>query len=315
MRARSLIQLFAVLTLALFAGLILRGLFVASTAKPPPQMAAVAVAPHPLSAGLLLSADDLAWRDIPVSSVTDTMIRKDSATAAKLPGAVIRTAVDEGTALSPRDVVLPDAQGFLAAVLAPGKRAVSVAVDEVTGNAGLTLPGDHVDLLLTQKIDRAGDPGQALQPVASETVLSDLRVIAVGSTLRATEGAEGASSGTQQHAARTVTLEVSPEDAERIAVATRLGQLSLMLRSLATPRVATAGPAALDDPTGQPVWGEDVSQAVRMIRDRQSPATRAPPKPQGPPSVRVFRGSNREAEAVSAALTAPAAPQVTAGPH
>ena len=76
------------------------------------------------------------------------------------------------------DVLRPTDGGFLAAVLAPNHRAVSVAVDAVSGTAGLIWPGDRVDLILTQTNDEAGVP--LGRRTFGETVLRDLRVIAGG---------------------------------------------------------------------------------------------------------------------------------------
>ncbi|MFD2234517.1 Flp pilus assembly protein CpaB [Phaeospirillum tilakii] len=303
MTLRGLFRIVLILAVALCSGLLFRGLFIASTAAPPPPkpvaVGAVATAARPLPKGLLLREDDFGWREIPQDQVTPTMIAKGSPNARRLPGAVVRQPIEDGADLTPRDIVFPDAPGFLAAALAPGMRAVSVAIDDVTGNAGLILPGDRVDLLLTQRLENTGP--QAAAKVASEIVLSDLRVIAVGSQMKAPE-----SDGAQPRPARTVTLEVTPDQAERVSVATRLGQLSLALRSLASPRLdpapgaagaapapAMPAPLAVESEPAQPTWGEDVSMAIRMQAERRpapAPAHAAAPARRG---VQVYRGSSR----------------------
>jgi len=303
---RGLIRISLIVLLALVAGLVFRGLFIASSQEAPtPKVIAkvgVATAGQAMPKGLLLKEDDLVWQDMPEDQVKSAMIVKGSAVAARLVGAVIRRPVAEGALLAERDVVFPDAPGFLAAALAPGMRAVSVAIDDVTGNAGLILPGDRVDLLLTQKLEDSFD-GRSDRQVASETALSDLRVIAVGSSMKVPDN-DGASPSLRS--AHTVTLEVSPEDAEKVAVATRLGQLSLALRSLASPRRSdTAAPSPEGGEPGgiesqpeeratlKPTWGEDVSVAVRMRDGNRKPtaATAAPPSVR---PVQVFRGSQRD---------------------
>ena len=304
MTLRGLFRIVLILAVALCSGLLFRSLFIASTAAPPPPkpvvVSAVATAARPLPKGLLLREDDLGWREIPQDEVAPTMIVKGSPNARRLPGAVVRQPIEDGADVTPRDIVFPDAPGFLAAALAPGMRAVSVAIDDVTGNAGLILPGDRVDLLLTQRLESTG-PQAAGAKVASEIVLSDLRVIAVGSQMKAPE-----SDGAQPRPARTVTLEVTPDQAEKVSVATRLGQLSLALRSLASPRldptpgVAGGGPAqptlaplAAESEPAQPTWGEDVSMAIRMQAERHpapAPAAAAAPARRG---VQVYRGSSR----------------------
>lgn len=293
MNMRVILRIVAILALAVVASLLLRGLFAAPAQAPKPPMAAIAVAPAPLPVGTLLKADDLNWREVPAAEVQKGQIAKDSPAAAKLGGAVVRRAIDDGAVIHDRDVVYADAPGFLAAALRPGLRAVSVAIDDVTGNAGLTLPGDRVDLILTHHIT---NPDNAAGPpkVASETVLADVRVIAVGHVLRVPDSDAPNAPAPSTTGARTVTLEVSPRDAETVAVVSRLGQLSLALRSLAVTRgddEAAAEPKA-------PVWGKDISQVVRMSSEpeRRDPhrASSAPAGPAAAPQVQVFRGSSNK---------------------
>jgi pilus assembly protein CpaB len=98
-------------------------------------------------------------------------------------------------------------------------------VDAITGSAGLIWPGDHVDVLLTIELSDTNRP--VGQRVAAETVLADVRVIAIDQQL-----VQGAAPGTTDvKAAATVTLEVTARQSERISVATRLGRLSLVVRA------------------------------------------------------------------------------------
>jgi pilus assembly protein CpaB len=91
--------------------------------------------------------------------------------------------------------------------------------------------------------------------VFAETVLSDVRVIAIDQQL-----VQGATPGSAEaQPARTVTLEVTPAEAERIAVATRLGRLSLAVR----PAESVSAPASKDFPRQTATWASDVSPALR----------------------------------------------------
>jgi pilus assembly protein CpaB len=124
-------------------------------------------------------------------------------------------------------VVKPDDRGFMAAVLTPGSRAISVAVNPTSGISGFVLPGDRVDLVLTHAIksDSGGSGGDKPERHASETILSDLRVLAIGQKIQEAKNGETITAG-------TATLEVTPKQVEVIAVAIELGKLSLSLRSL-----------------------------------------------------------------------------------
>lgn len=285
MNVRLVLRVVLLLALALVVALVLRGIFAGAAPPPPPPKTALAAASARLAEGTLIKADDLIWREVPESEVKKGEVTR--ADAQRLNGAVVRRAVDEGTVITQRDVVFPDSPGFLAAALQPGMRAVSVAIDDVSGNAGLTLPGDRVDLILTHNLGTSGDMRSGPPRVASETVLAAVRVIAVGQTLRAPD-ADGAAAKAGGGTARTVTLEVTPRDAESVTVASRLGQLSLALCSLAQPR--TAQDAEPAEPSA-PVWGKDISQVVRMTADEAPAETpMADPGPVRQP-VQVFRGS------------------------
>lgn len=222
---------------------------------------------HDLRAGSLIQPADfiaLAKSGIhpPPGTVPDTPANRAAYT-----GAMVRYPIRAGAPLVSGAVIRPGDHGFLAAVLQPGMRAVSVGVDAVTGTAGLIWPGDHVDLLLTQQLSGPNLP--LSRSVAAETVLSDVRVIAIDQ--RMVQGAGVA--GKAEAPARTVTLEVTPEQAERVAVAARLGPLSLILR----PSDAAAHPA----PLPLPVYSGQVSPALAALTGPLSS------------SITVFQGPTR----------------------
>jgi pilus assembly protein CpaB len=135
-------------------------------------------------------------------------------------GSVARRAIQKGEPIVKNVLVKSSEGGFMSAVLEQGKRAVSIAVDSTTGNAGFIFPGDKVDLILTLAT------GSRQSPVrASQTFVEDVRVLAVDQMLDNPEN--------KAVLAKTVTLEVTPKQAEKINVAKDLGKISLSLRSLA----------------------------------------------------------------------------------
>ena len=219
-----------------------------AAAPPPPVRHAILAAGGPLRAGTLLKADDLVAQDVmelPAGAQEDA-----AAVRAGLVGAMLRRSLSRGDAVLSPDVMRPGDHGFLAAVLGPDMRAATVAVDNVSGSAGLIWPGDRVDLILTQALEDASLPPS--RRVAGETVLADVRVIAIDQLL-----ARGVAPANDVGAGRTVTLEVTAAQAEQIAVATRLGRLSLAVRAAGG---ADATPEGM--PAVRTTWGGDVSPAL-----------------------------------------------------
>jgi pilus assembly protein CpaB len=214
---------------------------------------AVLVAAQDLPVGTFVDPDKVRWQDWPDVATPDAYLIRGKNEAADLAGAVLRRPIAAGDPLTMGSLVKPGDRGFLAAVLEPGMRAVSVPVDDASSNAGLIFPGDRVDLILTQTLDMAGDgPGSRR---VSETVLRDVRVIAMGRRLTGENGDEGAKAAQ----VRTATLETTPDDAEKVALTTDLGRLSLSLRSLAVQTGAAERPAT----AARFTWDSDVSPALR----------------------------------------------------
>lgn len=239
----------------------------------PPALTRVLVAGAPMPAGTLLKEADLRERGLPSADLPPGAMPATEDSRAELRGAMLRRFVSTGEVITPEDVLRPRERGFLAAVLRPGMRAVAVGVDARTGAAGLIFPGDLVDVILTQVFGNNDAP--AGRRVVAETVLTHVRVIAVDQqmTQGAPVSATSAGAPTSQ-VARTVTLELAPEQSERIAVAERLGRLTLALRSIDAPGVAEA-------PRPTTVFGADVSPALSRTET-----------PTAVPRMRVIQGNN-----------------------
>ncbi len=303
----STVKLALLVVLAVVSALVLRSLFIAASHQPSTAGAPlrVRVAAADLPAGLLLRSSDLAWKEMPRGrAIPAQAVRQNDPATPDVAGAVMLHPIATGTPITAKDVVFPTAPGFLAAALKPDMRAISVAIDDVSGNAGLIEPGDYVDLILTQNLkDKARSPRMS---VASETIVNHARVLAVGSAF--TRPKNDSASDNNPHA-RTVTLEVTPRMAEVVAISARLGTLSLALRSFATlVRNASDAHAEHEGSTGSspPVWAGDVSRAVREL----------PSEPQADPfgqnsgaapAVLVYRGSSRGDSEATATQPAPAA--------
>ena len=178
------------------------------------------------------------------------------------------------------DVIRQTDHGFMAAALRPGMRAVTIAVDATSGSAGLMWPGDRVDVTLTLT-----DP--SLPPdrrVSADAILTNIRVIAIDQQL--VQGGAETNVAAQN---RTVTLEVKPEDVQRLSVAKQLGRLSLSVRAVSPDDANGAGSTAQGNPAGKSgvsVYARDVTNA--LPRDPPPPP---PPPPPAPRVIHVFHGS------------------------
>lgn len=257
---------------------------IAVEAPPPPAVTKIFVTTAPLQSGTLLKDADFREQEVPNASLKEDSFHAGENNRAEIRGAMVRRYLEAGQAIVRPDILRPRDRGFLAAVLAPGTRAVSIAVDATTGASGLISPGDLVDVILAQEFARGETP--AGRRVVAETVLNTVRVIAVDQQI-----AQGApSSGlfgnsAAGRVASTISLQVTPEQAAKLVVAERLGRLTLIVRSIDSdvPTHSTPADVAASDPAkpaGKPqpppgsVFGSDVSSALSQDEPVTNPRLR-----------------------------------------
>jgi len=199
-----------------------------NTPAPPPPPVPVTVgyfvAAHPLPAGTLAREEDFTVRSVSPDSVPSGAIIDTSEVRIGLRGSLVRTFLDTGSLVTSQNVLRPRDRGFLASVLAPGTRAISINVDAESGVSGLIWPGDYVDVVLTQVIDKT----DLAHGTLSETVLHNVRIIAIDQEIMQGVPANNATAGKVAH---TVSLELAPEQVGKITVAEHLGKLSLAIRA------------------------------------------------------------------------------------
>jgi pilus assembly protein CpaB len=206
---------------------------------PPPQVIEEAkdeilVAIAPIGIGERLSDKKVQWQPWPVGAVRAEYITRTSAPDAldRVTGAVARFEIFSGDPIIEQKLVRSE-QGYLSAVLEKGKRGISIAVTADSASGGFIVPNDRVDVVLT----RAGSAGQV-----SETILRNVKVLAIGKRLGET-GATGAPANPDNPRAevfddRTIaTLELDPGQGELVINASKIGTLSLALRSIADFRM------------------------------------------------------------------------------
>jgi pilus assembly protein CpaB len=268
MRLQNLFTIVALVALAALVGLVVRSLVapreraatnVSRTAPVETNLPQIWVARQDMEIGSFVDQGDFEARDWPQAAILPDQLKVGSVQPSDIQGAVVREKINKGEPILMAKLVRPGERGFAAAVLTPGMRAISVAVDSVSANSGLVLPGDRVDLILTQNLGGDGPSGRSH---VGETIARAVRVLAVGKDLNAPQDSKDV-----DERPRTVTLEVTPKEAEAISVAASIGDIKLALRSLSsTPsdeqedKLATTD-ADLSKPD-RPTFANDVSKAL-----------------------------------------------------
>jgi len=147
---------------------------------------------------------------------------------------VVRTSIQRGEAILNAKLAPVGTQGGLSAVIADGKRAMTVRVNDVIGVAGFALPGNYVDVMVNAQQDKEGAKINEEKQQISKTVLEHVLVLAVAQ--------EAGRDDTKPKVVSAVTLELTLEDAEKLDLARNIGTLSLVLRNQADKKSAmTAG--------------------------------------------------------------------------
>jgi len=189
----------------------------------------VVVAATDINLGQRIGPDFLKLTDWPSNSVPPGAFTD----VQKLDGRVLKESLLHGEPIVEAKLTPVGTLGGLSAVIGEGKRAITVRVNDVIGVAGFALPGNYVDIIVnTQKDNR--DPGAQRDQNISKIVLEKILVLAVAQEVGRDE--------TKPKVVDAVTLEVSPEQAEKIDLARSIGTLSLVLRNQIDPQaIDTAG--------------------------------------------------------------------------
>jgi len=228
-------------------------------APPKIETVDVMIAARPLSTGTILKIEDVKYAVWPKAGLSEFYIPQGATPPQELVGKVVRYSIGAGEPMVMTKLVSQGDQGFLAAILNPDMRAVSISISSTSGVAGFILPGDRVDVILTHKVeDEVGGSHNV-----SETILQNVRVLAIDQ--RSTDG------GTAPILGKTATLEVTPKIAEKFTMLSNLGRISLALRGLSRKDGDTSGdqnsaPMAL---TISRTWDSEVSPLFGEIDENE----------------------------------------------
>jgi pilus assembly protein CpaB len=235
LRLRDIIGLVIALLLAIGVAFLTR-LFLTEKVPQPQsvtlkevQTTQILVAGQALDQGDKIKAGDLIWQEWPKISVNPNYLSVTTAKPEDYIGAIVVDHLDKGEPVTLTDFVKQGEKGTLAAILTPGKRAISIDVSPAATSSGLITPGDFVDVVLSQATASAEG---SQQQITSQTLLKNIKVLATDASLSSQEGKT-------LSVPRVVTLEVTPQQAEILLSGSKEGTLSLSLHGLETEKGVT----------------------------------------------------------------------------
>lgn len=293
------ITILVVAAIAAIVLMVIVGRLISHKPGPPPVVAAapakattkVVVAASDLAIGQRVTAQDLKWQDWPADALNPSFVTDGQTTVAPpagttaavasqtgkvaaeavnvvtgghsamdaLFGAIVKTPILANEPVTSAKLVRGGEGGFMAVVLKPGMRAIAIPVDVKSDAGGFILPGDRVDILQARQVDQPGSSGA--RPFVVQTLLHNIRVLAID------QNAQPPKNGAQSAIGTVATIEVSPADAEAVALAKAQGEMILTLRSY-----ADAG-----GPSGGAGGGTFKIGTVRIIRNGQASDTTVTP--------------------------------------
>lgn len=254
---------------------------------PPPQVAAAQVvrhvpmvnlltAEHDIAPGAFLRSSDISSVPVIADAASPKAWRDTPADRAALMGALVRRAISHDALLDPSELLLAGEHGFLAALLTPGMRGFTITHDQIVSGSELIWPGDRIDLILTQQMPPSTPLGHQ---ISAETVLTDLRILAVDRKLVHAPPSDEKDTSRADGNSGTVTVEVSSADAEKLAIAIRLGKVAFAVRSAlgVTEKLVAETSAA---PGANAIWADGVMHSLDQV-----------PSPPPAASIHVFDGT------------------------
>ena len=235
-----------------------------TTQAPTEPAVQVVVAMTNLQAGKVLLPEDLKWQPWPGETLDENyIVQRDGQGAEKLQeltGTVVKRGIMIGEPVTYGKVFKRDQAGFLSGMLTPGKRAISIPISPVLAGAGFILPGDRVDVMLQLSVAEASIEGAGSNREYSETILEDMRVLAIDQNLN------DIPEGSVAQVGGTATLEVTPKEAEMLTVARAIGSMSLVLRSLTPGDIAERDqPYTSDIEVSRSISRSSMPDAVQVL--------------------------------------------------
>lgn len=226
----------------------------------------VLTAKRDFNIGERITADDLEWSVWPEKGVVEGQFVETTAPGAieEVTGAVVKMPIYKLEPVMPQRIVKRGEAGLLPVLMSPDMRAVSVSITPESASGGFILPNDRVDLILTFEETPTPTNGLRAERTVSHTILQNVRVLAIDQAYAPTPG----ETEEVNRIGQTATLEVTPEEAELVALSQTKGDLTLSLRPL--DEMAVTAPR---DPRLGLNGGEEEGGAVTIIRNSEATLT------------------------------------------
>lgn len=240
----------------------------------PASKTQVLVAKRDLLVGERITAESLGWQDWPENGATNVAFFVQTRTPDALKtfeNGVVRQEMVAGEPVTDKKIVAINAPtNPMAGLLTPGMRATSVVITPDSSVAGFVLPNDRVDIVLTRELQIQAN-GQTRARMETSTILENVRVLAI-------DQAVAQAKDQKTLAGSTATVELTATDAEKLRLADKLGDISLMLRGYAD----AGGPTLAR--TDAPVMAQPLPEAVRA----SAPAAPTRPSDANPPPTQIL---------------------------
>ncbi|EMV9317864.1 Flp pilus assembly protein CpaB [Vibrio vulnificus] len=243
--------------------------------SPVERKAKVLVSSRALAMGSFIERESLEWKEVSLQEreTLGEVFLQPVFELEQIAGSVAVQFIPANTVLSPAMLLRPEQSDFLSALVKPGMRAISIELDPMAAGLGLLRPGNKVDVLLTSQseIDQDANGTPIYNNMAVETVLQNIHLLAIGNQYSTHQKSEKSA---KSYDPTSVTFEVSLQDAEKLVLASKLGELSLVLR----------GNHDQTEVANKPLkWAKDISGAYDL---EQQPTQ----------SVTVIRGNVKEGQ-------------------
>lgn len=213
----------------------------------------VLVARTDIGLGQLATQSNFRWQQWPADNIQPAFISRvnnGEKVLQDLSGSIVRSPITAGEPITAAKLIKANQGGVLAAILPKGMRAISTRIEDKTAVGKMVLPNDRVDVILIRRL-QGKDRGETF---VSDTMFRNVRVLAIGQQIEIKDGKKSEAS------AQTATLELTPRQAELLALANSMGEISLTLRPLAD--LVTDGTG----PTGDNPLSKERGNSVKMLR-------------------------------------------------